>query len=289
MILSLDDLAALRTGAETAARAAATMIAQSRPAEIEHKAANSLASQVVTEIDRAAQAIILEALVPLTESFDLGILTEESPDDGSRFRKAYFWCIDPIDGTLPFIEDRPGYAVSIALVAGDGTPVIGVVFDPVTATLYSAAANLGTRINDRPLVLGEHDAATTLDIYADRNFGTSAEYAHFPKRLERLAQELGLTGISIHTGAGAVINACQVLTRPSACYFKVPKPQNGGGCLWDFAATACLFAEAGAIATDIHGHRLDLNRADSTYMNHRGVIYATNETLAAHLRLSAGG
>ena len=79
------------------------------------------------------------------------------------------------------------------------------------------------------------------------------------------------------------MNACRVLAHPSACYFKFPGP-TGGGSLWDFAATACLFAEIGAVATDIHGGLLDLNRADSTLMNHRGVLFATDEALARRIR-----
>ena len=51
------------------------------------------------------------------------VLTEETEDDGGRLRADYFWCVDPLDGTLPFIEGRPGSAVSIALIARDGTPV----------------------------------------------------------------------------------------------------------------------------------------------------------------------
>lgn len=58
-------------------------------------------------------------------------------------------------------------------------------------------------------------------------------------------------------------------------YFKFPKSQQGGGSVWDYAATARLFEEAGGIVTDIHGGCLDLNRPDSHFMNHRGVIYSS--------------
>lgn len=80
-----------------------------------------------------------------------------------------------------------------------------------------------------------------------------------------------------------MMNACGVLNRPPACYFKVPAP-TGGGSLWDFAATACLFHEVGAVATHMHGGSLELNRADSTNMNHRGVLFATDEVLAQRIR-----
>lgn len=80
------------------------------------------------------------------------------------------------------------------------------------------------------------------------------------------------------------MNACHVLERAPGCHFKFPKPQEGGGSLWDYAATACLFREASAVASDAHGDPLDLNRADSTFMNHRGALYATDSALAAKVR-----
>ena len=79
------------------------------------------------------------------------------------------------------------------------------------------------------------------------------------------------------------MNACTVLANPRACYLKLPK-QNGGGSLWDYAATACIFNEAGAVATDIDGQRFDFNRADSTLMCHRGILFATDEPLAQRIR-----
>ncbi|MGD8641778.1 MAG: inositol monophosphatase family protein, partial [Gammaproteobacteria bacterium] len=69
-----------------------------------------------------------------------------------------------------------------------------------------------------------------------------------------------------------------------AVYFKMPKPEKGGGSLWDFAASAALFLELGYVATDFHGQPLDLNRRDSTYMNHRGVLFATDLSLATDIQ-----
>ena len=126
MRLSAVDLEDLTGVAVAAAAEAGRMIADSRPTEIEHKVGGgSRASQVVTEIDRQSEALIVERLGPTIERYELGLLTEETEDDGGRLRADYFWCVDPLDGTLPFIEGRPGSAVSIALIARDGTPVIG--------------------------------------------------------------------------------------------------------------------------------------------------------------------
>ena len=154
MTLERRDLHTLAAVAERAASVASELIARTRPAEIEHKAGASAASQVVTNVDREAEQSILEILEPTVASHGLGILSEERGDDGSRLRTEYFWCVDPLDGTLPFTEGRPGYAVSIALVANEGTPMIGVVADPISGTMYSASSPILSRtIFSSPVVI----------------------------------------------------------------------------------------------------------------------------------------
>ena len=73
---------------------------------------STLASQVVTEVDRKSQDSILQVLLPTCDELDIALLAEEDEDDRGRLESAYFWCIDPLDGTLPFINGQPGYSVS---------------------------------------------------------------------------------------------------------------------------------------------------------------------------------
>jgi fructose-1,6-bisphosphatase/inositol monophosphatase family enzyme len=55
---------------------------------------------------------------------------------------------------------------------------------------------------------------------------------------------------------------------------KLPKTERGGGSLWDFAAVACIYHELGLPATNYLEGRLDLNRPDSSYMNHQGILFS---------------
>ena len=287
MNLSGSDLNTLAELAMAAATEAGQMIARSRPANVQHKArGQSLASQVVTEIDRASEDIILGTLHPTLERFELGLLTEERADDGGRLTADYFWCIDPLDGTLPFIEGSPGYAVSIALVGLDGIPVIGVVYDPVEATMLRAVRGAGAFLDGRPWPTETPSPVGVLSVFADRSFLERDDHEEVVDSLGRIARDLGLADVTVTATSGAVMNACRVLAGPPACYFKFPGPV-GGGSLWDFAATACLFHEVGAIATDMEGAALDLNRPDSSFMNHRGVLFATDEALAKRIRALA--
>lgn len=241
----------------------------------------SLAAQVVTEVDHLSQQTILQTLRSACEMFDLAVLAEEQADDGSRLRKDYFWCIDPLDGTLPFVQGVPGYSVSIALVERSGTALIGVVYDPLARTLYRAVQNAGAWRDGQRLASPIAAArGNILKFITDKSFAADPLYPKTLAELERLAVALGYAGAALTLQGGAALNACQVLTAAPACYFKFPKPQPGGGSVWDYAATACLFREVGAIACDMFGQALVLNPAGSLLMNHCGVLYCANQALA---------
>lgn len=283
MKLNSKDLETLCQTAITAAKQAGKLISSysNKTVTVQNKkAADSLASQVVTEVDIKAQNRILKTLSPTLQKYDLALLTEESVDDKSRFEKDYFWCIDPMDGTLAFTEKTPGYAVSIALVSKSGESQIGVVFDPVTETLYHAVKGAGAYKNNMPwkpnLSLPDKSC---FNLYIDRSFIDHKNYNSIISRFQNLVQELKLNHLKIEKLAGAVLNACWIIDNAPACYFKIPKPQIGGGSLWDFAATACIISEAGAYAKSMDGSPLDLNRPDSTFMNHKGALYVSNRKL----------
>jgi len=279
------NLKELTKQAVQAAREAGELIRsyQDREVEVLHKeGGDTYASQVVTEVDRKAQDSILRVLGPSCEEYDLAVLTEENEDDGSRFERECFWCIDPMDGTLPFIRREPGYSVSIGLVAKDGSPQIGVVYDPVHDVLWQATKGQGVRRNGEPWTLDS--TANELTFTYDRSFTDRPEREFVLRELEGYAQSLGLKKLVATQFGGAVINACHALENAPGCHFKFAKPQEGGGSLWDYAATACLFEEAGVVVSDVHGDPLDLNRPDSTFMNHRGAVYATDEELAQCIR-----
>jgi 3'(2'), 5'-bisphosphate nucleotidase/myo-inositol-1(or 4)-monophosphatase len=287
MNLSTSDLNTLCQTAITAAKKAGQLIQAyaDKNVTINTKTgADSLASQVVTEVDVKAQDIILEILTPTLEKYDLALLTEESIDDKSRFKRDYFWCIDPMDGTLAFTEKTPGYAVSIALVSKQGESQLGVVFNPATNTLYHAIKNCSAYKNEKlwhPDLSFENKE--TFNLYIDRSFEQHSYYSKIMLALENNIRNLGFANINIEKFAGAVLNACWVIDKAPGCYFKIPKPQTGGGSLWDFAATACIISEAGAYGKSLDGSPLDLNRPDSTFMNHKGVFYCSNQNIANKL------
>lgn len=233
---------------------------------------STYASQVVTKVDRECESIILSKLIPTCKAYDIGLLTEESKDDGSRFKKDFFWCIDPMDGTLAFINKQPGFSVAIALISRDGTPVIGVVFDPCTETLYHAIKGNGVYKNRMPWKL--KNTNDYLTYVTDKKLMDTPKSAEIQQILNKQKADLGLKEVKEMSGAGAVMSAILVLENGPACFLKLPKKDLGGGSIWDYAATACIYHELGLPATTFKGETLDLNMKSGTFMNHQGVYYS---------------
>ena len=272
------------------------------------KSGSSPASQIVTEVDHFCDRLISSNLPELWSGINLAILSEESADQHlkrpiNRLNSPYFWCIDPLDGTLSFTKGEAGYAVSIALISKTGESVLGVVYEPVAQHLYSAIAHQGYRItklkrNRTKTVVGTQKFTQTppeaqakkddtLYVYCDQSFSSNGEYAFYRQRLENIALQFGANNLIELYGRGAVLNACHLLSHSLACYLKPPTKKSGGGSLWDFGASACIISEAGAWVSDAHGQSLNLNPSISTFMNAKGILYASNAELA-HSILNIG-
>lgn len=253
-------LAELEASAREACLQAVAIIKNAAGAniEIKRKKGASLASSVVTDVDHRAQKAILKTIGQVSKVYDFGLLAEELEDDKSRLEKDYFWSIDPLDGTLPFTEGRPGYAVSIALVARSGQTVLAAVYDPTQDNFYSASIGGAAFKNKKPFKVSPSPGARK-KLFVDHS-------SRQDPRFKELGQEY-----EILPGGGAVMNSIWCVENAPALFLKFPKEQKGGGSLWDYAAVSLIVNEAGGKAGDFHGEPIELNRKESTYLNHRGI------------------
>ncbi len=89
----------------------------------------------ITKADENAHKAIINAL----ETTQLPILSEEGKHADYSIRKNWkqFWMVDPLDGTKEFVNRNGEFTVNIALIE-NGKPTMGVIFIPVTQTLYFA-------------------------------------------------------------------------------------------------------------------------------------------------------
>lgn len=95
----------------------------------------------LTLADKNANSVINEHLRPT----GIPIISEENKqiNYGERKKWKRCWIVDPLDGTKEFIKRNGEFTVNIALVE-EGHPVLGVIYVPVTKTLYFASTYLRT-------------------------------------------------------------------------------------------------------------------------------------------------
>lgn len=115
----------------SAARAAAELVRERALGHVTVAATKSSDVDVVTEADRASEALIREHIRAVRP--EDGFLGEEGDDVTSS--TGVRWIVDPIDGTVNFLYGIPQYAVSIA-AERDGEVVAGVVLDVQGRTEY---------------------------------------------------------------------------------------------------------------------------------------------------------
>lgn len=94
----------------------------------------------LTLADKNAHNAICEILKPN----NIPVLSEEgkSIEYAERSKWEYFWMVDPLDGTKEFIKRNGEFTVNIALIHKQKS-ILGVIYVPVTKTLYFAAENIG--------------------------------------------------------------------------------------------------------------------------------------------------
>ncbi|MFN3352554.1 MAG: 3'(2'),5'-bisphosphate nucleotidase CysQ [Brevundimonas sp.] len=89
----------------------------------------------VTLADQRAETLILERLAALWP--DVPAVAEEAMAAGHEGRTAaWWWLIDPLDGTRGFIEGKTAFTVNIALMRGDA-PAAGVVSAPAIGRTWA--------------------------------------------------------------------------------------------------------------------------------------------------------
>ncbi|MEV0533752.1 inositol monophosphatase [Kitasatospora sp. NPDC050463] len=103
-----------------------------------------LATNVDHEIERAFHGLCREVFP------GCGFRGEELPDLSTGSSNGYTWNIDPIDGTKNFASEVPIWSVTVSLER-NGTPIFGVIYNPVSRQLYTATEGRGAFLNGRRL------------------------------------------------------------------------------------------------------------------------------------------
>jgi myo-inositol-1(or 4)-monophosphatase len=222
---------------------AARLAGQRAMEEINYiKASVKNATELVTQADARCQKIIIDRI---KENYpDHGFIAEEG-EQGKIFKQTprgdqqIWWSIDPIDGTNNFAHRMLLFAISIAVIY-EGQPIIGVIFEPATDSMFTAVKDGEAKLNSRRIKASEEMMDEFSSVGLDSHFddGVPAWVGEIMQRTR--FRNLGTTALQLaYVAKGGLI----------ATIASDPK-------IWDIAAGTVIAEAAGAIVTDWQGKKI---------------------------------
>ncbi|SFM18141.1 myo-inositol-1(or 4)-monophosphatase [Paenibacillus sp. 1_12] len=221
-----------------------------KPLQIQEKKNKS---DLVTEVDVLSELYLRDQInrdYPdhwiLSEETDGA--KEESPYAWGKLAPGYGWIIDPIDGTTNFIHGISHFAISIGIVK-DGILVCGIVYNPVTADLYSARKQGGAFFNGSPIQVAQEQELSEALLAT----GFQANDWHSNSVLVEQIRRMAGTSRNVRINGAASLDLCWVASGKLTGFW------HDGLYPWDVAAGILIVQEAGGVVTNGAGLAFDLS------------------------------
>ena len=152
------------------------------------------------------------------------------------------WIVDPLDGTLNFVQGFPHWCVSVALWDAEG-PVVGCVLDPLRKDCFVAVRGLGATWNGKPMRVSQQPGLDGAFLATGFAFQLGDRWPMFNAALGRVFPRAK----GLRRAGSAALDLAHVACGIFDGYFELGlKP-------WDIAAGALLVQEAGGVVTDWEG------------------------------------
>jgi 3'(2'), 5'-bisphosphate nucleotidase len=232
----MTDTELLELAAGLALRASAVILAiRTRGFAVERKEDRS----VVTEADRAAEALIVSGLRESCPGIPV-IAEEEFAGGRIAAVSREFWLVDPLDGTREFTSGSDDFAVNIGLVRG-GRVALGVVAVPATGEIFGGIVGQGAwkRVGGVQIAIHTREVpADGVTVVASRHHGAGPE-------LDAFLAERTVAAIRNY---GSSLKFCRLAEGIADLY-----PRFGRTMEWDTGAPQAVLEAAGGSVCNVDG------------------------------------
>ncbi len=220
-----------------AARAAADYIAQAFDRPDERNISAKARNDFVSDVDVNAERMIIAAIEQTYPGH--AILGEESGEQGQH---EYTWIIDPLDGTLNFLQGIPHFAVSIGIMKGNHLEH-GVIVDPIRNEEFVASRGYGAQLNGKRIRVSQRTKLQECVL------GTGIPPGSIGRLDEYMDSLKVMTGTcrGIRRAGSAALDLAYVAAGRTDGFWEM------GLSRWDIAAGIVLVREAGGFIGDLKG------------------------------------
>lgn len=190
-----------------------------------------------TNVDVECERLVCDGLGRLDHKFPIYTEEENQKPDAD-----IYWVVDPIDGTRNYFKGLPFWSINIALYDNKNQDVlVGVVFFPKLADLFSACKDAGAKLNGQIIHPSDTDDLSKTTIYAElpNNKSSDEVFTNFTSLLKKAyrVRGWGVAAAACYTASGA---------------FDAHIDFSGTTKPFDILAPYSIAKEAGCLVDDLH-------------------------------------
>lgn len=205
----------------------------------------SNANDLVTEVDQDVERFFAKKIKQHYK--DHLLLSEEGFGDDLKGTKGTIWIIDPIDGTMNFVNQKRNFAISIGIYH-EGIGEIGFVYDVMANNLYSGMRNSGAFKNDEKLPMLKPSLALEQSIICLNHYWLCENRLIDEKIMQSLVKRVRGT----RAYGSAALEFAHVAEGIIGAYLTMRLEP------WDIAAGRIIVKEVGGKTTDIDGEEVGM-------------------------------
>jgi len=210
----------------------------------------------ITQADIESNKILKEVL----GETGITILSEEDEDDKKRLSEDKIWIIDPLDGTIDFVNKTGEFTIMVGLVEKQKS-VLGLIYWPIKRKMYLAESGKGAFCHDEEWEKIEVTMMSEL-----QNCQALVSRNHLSEKEKKFLDEME---ISVVTSIGSSLKVTEIASGDAEIYLTTTNKMKQ----WDTCASNCIISEAGGKMTDMSGDGLLYNTES---VNHENGILVTN-------------
>lgn len=215
--------------------------------------AKSDRNDLVTNVDKATEHYFAEKIAAHFPEHRL--LGEEGYGEEITSLEGVVWVLDPIDGTVNFVEQKRNFAISLGIYQ-EGVGELAYIYDIIGGEFYFAKRGEGAFVNDVaiPKLAKDNKLEDSLVII------NTASVRKFPHMLPVIQAARGL-----RLYGAATLEYMAVATGRADAYVSANLSP------WDIGAGKIIAEEVGAIVTRVDGSEMVITEKGDSFVASPGV------------------
>ncbi|MFZ3579619.1 inositol monophosphatase family protein [Virgibacillus sp. DJP39] len=215
-------------------------------------------NDLVTTMDKETEKYFVDKIK--SKYSDHLLLSEEGFGDEINTMDGTVWIIDPIDGTMNFVQQKRNFAISVGIYH-DGIGEIGLIYNVMDDVLYSAIKGEGAYKNGNKIPSLEKHVDIEKAMIGLNHFWLCENRLVDEKMMQKLVRKVRGT----RTYGSAALEFAFVAEGIMDGYLTMRLSP------WDIAAGIIIVNEVGGVTTTVSGEEVNMIKNNSILVCHPSI------------------